>query len=250
MQGDSCTPATSVKMTAARNRSTSPRFGSKESTVHSKESGAFANQTSLPGLSQKDHHTASPPLFRKHTETQPESSPRSFAPVIEVHHDIRNGHMQSPSSSRRLSQVDQTRNGDYERGTVRRNQSDILPNSRIVAQNTMVNGHHSPSSSLTRIDHSNMPAPNELRAGVLPASLVPQTEVEDKRNQTTYVLNGDSQIGDSLRVLDTVMTPKSAPKAYGYREEIDEPLSAHIVRLDALLRGALMELESLKRIVR
>ncbi|MCJ1384710.1 hypothetical protein MMC17_007828 [Xylographa soralifera] len=250
MQGNNRTPATYVPATAARNRSASPKVGLKENTVHSKDPGASASQISLPGLSQKGRQTASPPLFRKHAEMHPESSPRPFAPVIEVHRDIRNGYMQSPSSSRRLSELDQTRKGDYEHTTFRRNQIDVSPTSRIGAQKTMVNGYHSPSSSLTRTNHSNVLAPGEPRAGMSQASLGSQMEIEDRRNQAIYVLNEDSQIDDSLPVSDKIMIPKPAPKAYGIREEIDEPLTAHIVRLDALLRGALMELESLKRIVR
>ena len=250
MQGDRPTPAISVPATAARNRSASPKAAPKENTVHPKDHGTSASQISLPGLSQKDRHTASPPLLRKHAEIQPQSSPRAFVPVMKDHRDVRNGHIQSPSSSLHPSQMDQTRNVDYEHGTLRRIQNDFSPDSRNGAQKTMVNGHHSPSFSLTRMNHSNMPAPGELTAGIPQASLVSQTQTEDRANQAIYVMNGDSQVDDFSYVSNKVTPRKPAPKVYGYREEIDEPLSAHIVRLDALLRGALMELESLKRIVR
>ncbi|MCJ1399058.1 hypothetical protein MMC11_002260 [Xylographa trunciseda] len=250
MQGGSRAPANNISATAARDRSASPKVGSKENDVNTRDPGALISQTSLPGLSQNGRHTTSPPLFRKHAEIQPESSPQSFAPIMEVRRDIRNGHVQSPSSSRHQSDVGQTRKEDYEHATFRRTHNDVSPTSRIGAQKAMVNGVRSPGSSLTRMSHSNMLAPSEPRAGVSQTSLVLRKESEDQRNQTNYVLNGDSQVEDSLHVLDQAMTPKPAPKVYGYREEMEEPLTAHIVRLDALLRGALLELESLKRIVR
>ncbi|MCJ1287050.1 hypothetical protein MMC26_006397 [Xylographa opegraphella] len=247
-QGDSRTSATSVPATAARNRSASPKVGPKLNTVHPEEPGAFASQISTPGISQRNRYTASPPLFRKHTEMPQESSPRYYAPVMNAHRDIRNGHTQSPSSLRRSSQVGRTSNGDYEHDTFGENPND-KSNSRIGAQKTMVNGYHSPGSSLTRMNHNGRSAPVQPRAGMPQASSASQMELEDKRKRESYVFNDDNQGGGSSYISDTIMTPKPVPKTYGYREEIGEPLSAHIVRLDALLRGALMELESLKRFV-
>ena len=180
----------------------------------------------------------------------PRKDDQSSTPANEVHREVRNGIVQSPSSSRGLSEVGPAKNGDQEHGTLKRTQNDVPPTSRIGAHKTIVNGNHSPSSSLTRINQSNMPAPSEPRASMSQASQAPHIGLEDKSNKAAYILNGDSQVGGSLNASDTGMVPKPAPKAYGYREEIDEPLSAHIVRLDALLRGALMELDSLKRIAR
>lgn len=119
---------------------------------------------------------------------------------------------------------------------------------KLEALKAMSNGYHSPLTS-TRMTSSPVPVSND------PQLDTPQLQSREQTRQKELWQPERSNTGnvhktDSLSAPIPNTTSPNRSNGYTYQDQPQEPVGAHIVRLEALLRGALLELETIKRIAR
>ena len=102
-------------------------------------------------------------------------------------------------------------------------------------------GPHASISTTGLIDN------NVLALGNAEKGLMPNTSGESLHHQESSIPDYTMTKSPMTHLAAPIQSP--AIGTYRYHERAQEPLGAHIVRLEALLRGALMELETLKRAV-
>ena len=119
---------------------------------------------------------------------------------------------------------------------------------KLEALKAMSNGYHN-SLTRTRITSSPEPASNESQSDA------PQLQSREQPRQKELwqperSVTRDAHDKDPQSAPMPNTTSRNQGSGYTYQDQPQEPIGAHIVRLEALLRGALLELETIKRIAR
>lgn len=119
---------------------------------------------------------------------------------------------------------------------------------KLEALKAISSGYHNSLTS-TRMTSSPVPVSSDSQFGAPqppPQERAPQQELwQPDQSSTVDTHNKESP---PAQVQNTPSPNKVSGRTY--QEQPQEPIGAHIVRLEALLRGALLELETLKRIAK
>lgn len=201
--------------------------------VGSRDFGMHTDKNILPGAVPNAAGTSSPPKAGNPV-TSEKISQRSHEGTVHLSPSLRgNDHVaQSPSSGRLIEEHRPAMRQVSVNGTRRGN----APN----GPKYLSNGHGSISHGAKVMSDKNpVPGGSDHQAPPPPPP-----------HSHEIAIAGKVQGNDLLPAGSPGPAASQAAKAFTHQEPSQEPLGAHIVRVEALLRGALMELETLKRAMR
>ena len=217
-----------------------------EPSITPQTNGASPNMSKLSAVKSSvpevSHSLANSLPPTKGTASTP--LPKSSLGAEEVRGKFRQGGMLSPTHS-------QLGNNSPSIGTVIPGHGSVLQDrttNGVVRSNghdaigPKSNGHHTSISTTESIDT------NALASGKPENGLTQNTSGESFHHQERAIPEHNMTKGPITHVTAPVQS-SPALETYIYQERTQEPLGAHVVRLEALLRGALMELETLKRAI-
>ena len=119
---------------------------------------------------------------------------------------------------------------------------------KLEALKAMSNGYH---NSLTSTRMTSSPVPVSSDSQFDAPQLQPREQTRQKEMwQLERSSTGEDHNKNSLSAPIPNTTSQDQNSGYTHQDQPQEPIGAHIVRLEALLRGALLELETIKRIAR
>lgn len=255
VQGDRGSSNFSGNVTAVRHQSASPKVASKENNTSVGRPSASNLLSSLPGNTNNLRHATSPPLFRKQGGEASTESPPRFS--------IGDTYTGDPKGNNQPSRAPSHSNGTghtsmelFDRAVPEPTVDDASIDSKLGATKPTKNGYRSPPSSLCKTPTSKLPCSNEMGFRVPHSSSIERKDQEAQRThndqgaEQKYATNGNIHVGELVSVPSHMTNSLNGPRTFTYQEEVQEPISANIVRLEALLRGALVELETLKRTAR